>query len=147
MPIGNIIGVPLINGTSYAHVDIVVNILGTPVVGITALNYTEKQEITANHSTNPLPTSVGFGIVTPEATITMTLEAIQAITNIAPQNKIQNIPFFDIGVNYTTVDGNFTRHSLKKCRFKGRDLSSAVGNTQIEETLELFLAEIDWNAI
>jgi hypothetical protein len=147
MPIGNIVDVPLINGVSYAHVDIIVEILGTPIVGITAIAYSEKQEITANHSTSPSPTSVGFGIVQPEATITMTLEAIQSIIAIAPQNKIQNIPFFSIGVNYVPEGGILTRHSLKNCRFKGVDLSSAVGNSQIENTLELFLSNIDWNAI
>lgn len=147
MPVGNIIGVPLVNGVSYAHVDIIVNILGTPIVGITAIAYTEKQEITPNHSTNPLPTSVGFGIVTPEGSLTMTSEAAQALSNIAPGGKIQNIPFFDIGVNYIPEGGQLMRHSLKKCRFKGRDLSSAVGNSQIEETLELFIAEIDWKAL
>jgi hypothetical protein len=147
MPIGNIVGVPLINGVSYAHVDIILNILGTPIVGVTAITYSEKQEITPNHSTSPLPTSVGFGIVTPEATITMTLEAVQSLILIAPQNKLQNIPFFDVGVNYIPVGGILTRHSLKTCRFKGLDLSSAVGNSQIETTLELYVSEIDQNAL
>jgi len=146
MPVGNIIGVPLINGVSPTHVDLVINILGTPIVGITAITYSESQEITPNHSTNPLPTSVGFGIVTPVATLTMTSEAAQALSNIAPNGKIQNIPFFDIGVNFIPEGGVYTRHSLKKVRFKGRDLNSAVGNSQIEETLELFVAQIDWNA-
>lgn len=146
MPIGNLTGVPLINGVSYAHVDIIINILGTPIVGVTSINYSEKQEITSNYSTNPKATSVGFGISTCVGDITLTLEAIQSIINIAPQGKVQNIGFFDIGVNYTTVGGVFTRHSLKSCRFKGPDLGSAVGNSQIEVANELFIADIDWNA-
>ncbi|RKZ83408.1 MAG: hypothetical protein DRQ39_09530 [Gammaproteobacteria bacterium] len=146
MPIGNIVGQPLINGVSPAHVDLIINILGTPIVGVTAITYSESQEITPNHSTSPLPTSVGFGIVTPVATLTLTSEAAQALSAIAPGGKIQNIPFFDIGVNFIPEGGFYTRHSLKKCRFKGRDLNSAVGNSQIEETLELFVAQIDWTA-
>lgn len=143
----NIIGKPLINGVSPAHVNLVINILGTPIVGITAITYSELQEITPNHSTNPLPTSVGFGIVTSTASITLTSEAAQALSNIAPGGKIQNIPFFDIGINFIPESSTtYYRHSLKSCRFKGRDLNSAVGNSQIEETLELFVAEIDYLA-
>jgi hypothetical protein len=146
MPLGNIVGTPLINGVSYAHADIVLEILGTPVVGCTGIDYADPQEITANHSTGTLPTSVGFGAVTPEGTITLTLEAIQSITAVAPQGRIQNIPFFSVGVNYVTEGGAFVRHSLKKCRFKGRSVSSTTGNSQIEETLELFVADIDYRA-
>lgn len=147
MPLGNAVGVPLINGVSYTHADIVLNILGTPIVGCTQVQYAEPQEITLNHSTGVKPTSRGFGAMTPEATITLTLEAVQAIQLIAPDGKIQNIPSFDIGINYTTVDGAFVRHALRNVRFKGRNLTSAVNNSQIEETLELSVAEIDWNAV
>ena len=35
--------VPLINGKSYEWADIVVNVLGTPIIGITNIEYEEKQ--------------------------------------------------------------------------------------------------------
>ena len=146
MPIGNIIGVPLVNGVAYAHADIILNILGTPIVGCTAIAYSQKQEITPNFSTGTLATSVGFGASTATATITLNSKAVEALTAIAPEGRIENIPFFDVGVNYTTVSGDFVRHSLKNCRFKGRDTSSSVGNSQIEEPLELFVADIDYKA-
>lgn len=146
MPEGNVIGVPLINGVAYAHADIVLNIFGTPIIGVTAISYSDKQEITPNFSTGTKATSVGFGTVNPVATITLTLEAAQAIANAAPDGKIQNIDFFDIGVNYLPSGGLLVRHSLKKVRFKGRDVNSSVGNSQIEEALELFVGDIDYNA-
>lgn len=141
-----IIGVPLINGVEYTHADIVFNILGVPVVGVTAISYSDLQEITGNHATGQHYTSVGFGPFNPEGSITLTLKEVQRISNAAPNGRIQNIPFFDIGINFITEQGDFTRHRLIKCRFQGRAPSSAVNNTQIEEELQLFIADINYKA-
>lgn len=141
-----IIGVPIINGVSYTHADIVLNLFGVPIIGVTGIDYGSAQEINPNYSTGQKPTSVGFGPVNFTATLTLTLEAIQAIQAVAPLGAIQNIGFFDVGVNYLPDSGFLVRHALRKCRFKGRQISSQVGNTQIEEKLELFVADIDFNA-
>ncbi len=135
---------PLINGVAYTHAEIVCNIMGVPVVGITAINYADPQEITLNHSTGHKPTSRGFGPVTPEGTITMTMEEVERLSASAPGGRIQNYPDFPIGVNFATEDGKFTRHRLIKCRFKGRSIDSAVNNSQIEEEIELSIADIEW---
>jgi hypothetical protein len=140
-----ILGQPLINGVAYAHADIVVNIFGVPLIGITAIEYGDPQDITGNYSTGQHMTSVGFGQVKPFANITMTMELIQTIQNLAPNGKLQNIPFFDIGVNFLPEGGVLIRHSLKKVRFKGRNPNSQVGGSQIEEKLELFVADISYN--
>jgi len=142
-----ILGTPLINGVAYAHADIVIEIFGVPQIGVTSIDYGDMQKMTPNFSTGQHMTSVGFGEVTPDAKITMTLELIQAIQAIAPGGKIQNIPFFNIGLNFLPEGGILVRHSLKKCKFKGRRVASATGNSQIEEVLELFVADIDYDAI
>lgn len=144
-----IVGVPLVNGVSYAHADIVINLFGVPVIGVTAISYKDPQDITPNYSTGTKPTSVGFGPVHPEAAITLTMEAVQQIQNLALKvkgAKIQNIPFFDVGINFLPESGILVRHCLRKCRFKGRSIDSATGNSMIEETLELFVADIDYAA-
>ena len=133
---------PLINGVSYTHADIIVNILGVPVIGITSIEYSDMQEITLNHATGHKPTSRGFGPVTPEGTITLTMEEVERLSQASPNGRIQNIPDFDIGVNFATEDGKFTRHRLIRCRFKGRNPNSQVNNSQIEEALELSIADI-----
>ena len=135
---------PLINGVSYTHADVVINILGAPVIGVTKISYSDPQEITLNHSTGHKPTSRGFGPVTPEGSITLTMEEVQRLSDIAPLGRIQNIPDFPIGVNFATEDGKFTRHRLIKCRFKGRKPESEVNNSQIEEELELSIADISY---
>lgn len=137
-------GVPLINGVEYTHADVVVNVLGIPIVGITAIDYSDMQEITLNHSTGQLPSSRGFGPLTFEASLTLTMKEVQRLSAVAPLGRIQNIPDFDIGVNYVTEAGDFTRHKLVKCRFKGRNPNSQVNNSQIEEELELSVVDIKY---
>lgn len=142
----SVIGVPLINGVSYAHADIVLNLFGTPVIGITGISYGDSQNIGLNFSTGTKATSVGFGIIEPKASITMTFEAVQALIKASPGGRLQNIPFFDVGINYLPDSGVLVRHSLKRCRFTGYDLNSSVNNTQIEVTINLVVPDIDYNA-
>lgn len=138
---------PLINGVEYTHADIILQILGVPVVGLTSIEYRDMQEITANHGTGHLPVSVGIGAVSFEGTLTMTMKEVQRLTASAPLGRIQNIPLFDIRVNYLTEAGDIVSHKLRSCKFKGRNPNSTVNNTQIEEALELFIADIDYNAL
>ena len=135
-------GKALINGVAYTHADIVLNILGVPVVGVTAINYSDPQEMTLNHGTGNQPVSVGIGRLTPQGNITLYKEEVEKLQLVAPGGKLQNIPFFPIGVNFLTEDGKFSRHSLKMCKFKGRNPTSQQGNSAIEESLELLIGEI-----
>lgn len=137
-------GVPLINGVAYTHADIILNVLGFPIIGMTAIKYSDMQDITLNYGTGQHPASRGYGAIQPTASITLTMEEIQKISNAAPLGRIQNIPDFDIGVNFTTEAGNFTRHRLVRCRFKGRNTDSSVNNSQIVEELELSVVEIQY---
>lgn len=139
-----VVGVPLINGTEYTHADIVLNILGAPVVGVTAIDYKDPQDITLNYGTGQHPVSRGFGNVKPEASITLTSKEVQRLSNASPLGRIQNIPDFDIGVNFVTEAGDFQRHRLVRCRFTGRNPNSAVNNSQIEEQLTLSVVEIKY---
>lgn len=141
-----IAGKPLINGVAYTHADIVANILGFPVLGITSISYSDMQDMTLNYGTGQQPVSRGFGTVQPTASITLTMEEIQKLSSAAPNGLIQNIPDFDIGINFITEAANFVRHRLVRCRFKGRNFSSQTNNSQIEEQIELSVVQIVYNA-
>lgn len=136
----------IINGVAYAHSDITVNILGVPSLGVTEISYSDPQEITGNHANGQKYSSVGFGTVSPVGSITLEMAEVERLTKIAPGGYIQNIPFFDIGVTFITEDGNIARHRLVSCRFKGRNVSSSTGNMQLTEALELFVADIKYDA-
>jgi hypothetical protein len=139
-----IVGLPLVNGVEYTHADIIIQVLGIPIVGATRIDYKDSQSITNNYSTGQLPTSVGFGTVKFEGTLTLTTKEVQRLSAAAPGGRLQNIPFFDIRVNFATEAGDFVSHRLIKCRFKGRNVNSQVDNTQIEEPLELHITDIKY---
>lgn len=136
---------PLINGVEYSHADIVLNLFGFPVIGVTAVEYSDPQNIVPNFSTGHLPTSVGFGQVDLTATITITSVEFRRLTLFSPGRRLQNVPFFDVGINYLPESGIFVRDRLVRCKFKGASISSATNNSQIEVPLELFVADIQYN--
>lgn len=136
---------PLINGVEYTHSNILLNLFGLPVVGVTSIEYADNQNIAGNYSTGALPTSVGFGQLDLTATLTITSVEYRRIVQFAPGRRIQNIPFFDVGINYVPDTGIFVRDRLVRCRFKGANISSQTNNTQIEVPLELFVADIKYN--
>lgn len=137
-------GITLINGIAFTHADIIVNILGVPVVGVTEITYSDPQTMEHNYGTGNVPISMSMGQIAPAGTITLEMNDIEKLTNVAPGRKIQNIPFFDIGVNFVTEDGKLARHRLKKCKFKGRNFTSATGNQQITETIDLYIGEVQF---
>lgn len=141
-----IVGIPFVNGVEPTHADIILNIMGVPVIGVTAIDYSDPQDMTLNYGTGNVPISRGYGPVKPQASITLTLKEVQRLTAAAPFGKLQNIPDFDIGVNYLTEAGDYFRHKIQKARFMGRNPNSAVGNSQIEEKLDLSIVGIDYNA-
>ncbi len=138
--------VPVINGVAYTHADIVVNFGAVPIIGVVSIDYGDNQEITGNFSTGHEVTSVGFGQVANTATLTITKEAMEVLQLGAPGGKIQNYPFFDLGINYLPEGGVLTRDTLQKCRFKGRQQSSETGNSEIQVTLELFVGKIKYQS-
>lgn len=137
---------PLINGKSYEWSDIIVNILGVPVVGITAIEYGEEQGIENIYGAGAYPVSRGYGKVEPTAKITLLMEEVEAIQAAAPQGRINQIPEFDITVAY--VDTNLVSrvHKIRNCRFKKNMRSSAQGDTNIPVELDLVCSHIEWVA-
>lgn len=139
-----IVGQANINGVAYTHADITINILGIPVIEVTEISYADPQQMTLNYGTGNEPTSVGFGVVEPVASITVAKKEFDKIVAAAPNGKIQNISFFPIGINFLTEAAEFTRDRLNNCRFKGKDFSSSQGNSNVYVTLELLVSSIDY---
>jgi hypothetical protein len=142
-----IIGVPLINGVEYTHADIVLQILGIPVVGMTSIDYKDTQAIENVYGTGQLPVAVSFGQASFEGSVTLLMKEAQRLSAAAPGGRLQNIGFFDIRVNYLTEQGDLVSHKLIKCRFKGRNPNSQVNNSQIEEQMDLHITDINYNAL
>jgi hypothetical protein len=135
---------PLINGVSYSWSQVTVNVLGNPVAGITAISYEEKQEIVNNYGAGNYPVSRGFGKIESTASVTLLMEEVEALTNSAPDRRLQNIPEFDINITFLPPNGVVVNHVLKNCRFLSNKRDTKVDDTKIEVQLDLVISHIQW---
>lgn len=139
---------PLINGEAVAWAQVTVNMLGTPVIGITAISYEETQEITDNYGKGNYPVSRGFGKVETKASVTLLAEESDAIVVKAPKGRLQEIPEFDVVVAYLPVGstGAPFSHTLRNCRFKGNKRDVKQGDTKVEVQYDLACSHIEWTS-
>lgn len=134
---------PLINGNGYDWSQIVLNILGSPIYGVSSINYNEEQEITDTYGAGNFPVERGFGQITFSGSITFHAKEIELLTDIAPNRRIQNIPEFDVIVSFLN-DNKVVTHTLKNCRFKNNGRETSSGDTAIEKEIELAIGKINW---
>lgn len=135
---------PLVNGRSYAWADVVVNIGGRPIKGITAISYSDEQEIEDNIGIANQPISRGFGAVNYTGSITLDMEEVEALQATSPTRRVQDLPFFDISVSYINGAKTVT-HRLVACTLvsNGRELETNQKRVSVE--MELRIGKIEWN--
>jgi hypothetical protein len=136
--------VPLINGKSYEWSDIVLNILGVPVVGITSVEYNETQDMQNIYGAGRRPVSRGYGKIEPTAKITLLMEEVENIQSVAPNKLLMDIPEFDIVVAFIDTALVTRIHKIRNCRFKNNVRTSNQGDTSIPVELELITSHIEW---
>jgi hypothetical protein len=137
----------LINGRAYGWSDIKLNILGVLVAGITAINYSDKQEIDNIYGAGNKPVSRGFGRITYEGSITLSMEEVKGLEKISPTGRIQDIPEFTITVAFVPNESTLiTTEKLKFVRFKENKRDSKEGDLSIPVEIPLAIGDIIWNA-
>lgn len=137
-------GLPLINGKAYEFADITCIILGTPIIGVTAIEYGETDNIENVYATGRYPVARGFGQIEPSANITILMNEVMNIVSFAPNGRLQDIPEFDIIVTFTDVNLIPVVHKIRNCRFKTNMITSATGDTSIPMDLELIVSHIEF---
>lgn len=133
----------LINGVAVAWADIQVPFLGVPLTGVTAINFSEKQEKTNNYGIGNKPVSRGYGRKTYEGSITMLAEEWKNIAAAAPGGSINNIPFFDLPILYVNSTGLYLKVTLKAVDFTEASFDSKEGDTAIPITMPFIMADIE----
>lgn len=135
---------PLVNGTAYSWSQITVNILGVPVAGVSAVSYTEEQEMQDNYGAGNRPVSRGYGRITTEGSITMHMEEVEALQAAVTTGRLQDIPEFDVVVAYLPEGGNIVTHTLKNCRFKNNGREISEGDMAINVEIPMQISHINW---
>lgn len=136
---------PLINGEAQAWSSISVTLFGTPIVGFTAINYDDEQEIEDNYGAGNYPVSRGFGNVKAKASITLLAEENDKIVAVAPEGRLNLIPEFDIIVQYIRPGtATIITHTIRNCRFTGNKREAKQGDKKLEVQHDLVCSHIDW---
>jgi chorismate mutase len=135
---------PLINGKAYEWADILLNIGGQPMTGITSIEYAENQTMENVYAAGRFPNARTYGRVEPTAKISLLMSTVEALQASAPLGRIQDIPEFDIPVLYLDTNNVTVKHKLRNCRFTmNQRTSSAEGGAIIVE-IDLVISHIEW---
>lgn len=136
---------PLINGRAYDFTEIVVSMLGGPVVGVKSINYTEEQEKTNNFGQGNRPVSRGQGAIEASASIEISMNDVEALrdTVAAQGGSLLAIPAFDISVTYLNAQKVVT-HTLKNCEFTNDGVETTQGDTDVVRTFDLVCSDIKY---
>lgn len=133
---------PLINGREYGWADIVVNIGGVPVTGITAIKYEEEMEKENVYGAGRNPVSRGYGRTKATASITLLSGTVLALKAAAPKKQLHRIAPFSISVSYQPDAGPMVTHILKNCEFKKTPFDWKEGDMSKPIELELIISHI-----
>ena len=135
---------PLINGINYSWSSIRMEILGSPITGVTAISYGEKDNKENNYGAGRYPVSRGYGNVEPTCSVSMYKDTIEALQKVAPNGRIQDIPPFDVTVAYVTRGGKFMKEIIRNFEFSENQVQSNQGENKIMVTIEGICSHIDW---
>lgn len=137
-------GIPLVNGKQYEYADITMIVLGTPIIGVTAIEYGEEDNIENVYATGRYPVGRGYGQITPSAKVTILMNEVMNVVASAPNGRVQDIPEFDIVVSYTDANLIPVVHTIRNCKFKTNKISTASGDTSIPIEMDLVPSHIEW---
>ncbi|MDR1984980.1 MAG: hypothetical protein LBQ28_09185 [Prevotellaceae bacterium] len=136
---------PLINGVEPSWANLVVTIAGVPEVGITKIDYADKQAMDNIYGAGQLPVSRGYGNIEPTCSITLLRSSVEAIRAASLTGRLQDIGNFDIVVCFIPLNSTLiTTHTIRNCQFKDDSLAIAQGETKNETAFELICSHIDW---
>jgi hypothetical protein len=134
----------LINGVSYAWVDINLVLFGVPVTGITKIMYKKKTIKENLQGAGGLPTSRGYGNDEFEASIELYSEVVRKLIDAAPNKNLMDIPPFDIPVVYGSSRTAPTKDVIKFAEFTEVTIDTNQGDTSIKVTLPLIIGDVLW---
>ena len=134
---------PLINGVNYSWGNIKLILFGTPVVGITKIDYKIKQKKENNYGMGYEPISRGYGNKEYEGSIEIYTDELKRIINAAPNRDLMAIPPFEIQVIFENGLGVLqTIDLLKSCEFTEEGLTAAQNDSSLKVTLPLVIGQI-----
>jgi hypothetical protein len=139
---------PMINGTAYgwSQIEIQFSNIKETLAGVKKISYSDEQEVQLNYGAGNMPVSRGFGRVTSEGAIEMSMEDIESIRSQIPSGRLQDLGEFDVIVSFLhPVEARIVTHTLKHCFINNNGVDAEEGAMEIATELNLNPAYIQWN--
>jgi hypothetical protein len=137
---------PLINGKSYEWADIIVNIMGVPIAGCIAIEYSTKRDIKNVWGAGSYPVERGNGKYEATGKITLLQSEVEVLQSVAPINgDITLIPEFDITVVWLNPSLVTRKHILKNCRFMSNGRTTKEGEQSTPVDIDLVMSHVIFN--
>lgn len=137
-------GVPMVNGMLCAWADVVVLIGGVPVTGITGVEYGDQQEIVNKYGAGRHPVGRSKGRITPSGKLILYQEEVQALSAQSTTGRLQDLPPFDVIVQYLPDSGLLVTDKIRNCHISGNARKWKEGDTGQEVELPLVPSHIEW---
>jgi len=134
---------PLINGKAYDFSQIVTNVMGVTIAGITSITYTEEQEKVNNFGAGNRPVSRGAGAINASGSITISMNDVEAMRDAAPNGSLLQVPAFDITITFLN-DQKVVTHVLKNCEFINDGVETSQGDTDVVKGFDLVISHIQF---
>lgn len=135
---------PLINGKSYSWADIQLLAGGSPILGITSVNYEQAQEKLNLYGSSNQPISFGNGRKSATASITIYFEELQKLRNASPNKQIVDLGLFSVIVSYIDPLNVPVTHTLRNCRFVNDPVQSNEGDGMMLCNLTILPSHIEY---
>lgn len=137
-------GIPLVNGMLCSWADVVVLIGGVPVTGIVGVEYGDSQEVVNKWGAGRYPVGRAKGRITPSGKLILYQEEVQALSAQSATGRLQDLPPFDMIVQYIPDSGILVTDKVRNCHFSDNARKWKEGDTGQEVELPLVPSHIEW---
>lgn len=132
----------LINGVNYSWSNVKLVLFGVPVIGITKIEYKNKQKKENNYGMGDKPISRGYGNVEPDAKITLYLDEWNKIIAAATNRDPLAIEPFDVQISFSGPRVGNKLDVLQACEFLEDPFTIGQGDTKAMIDLPLIVGAI-----
>mgnify|MGYP000072952152 CR=1 FL=1 len=137
----------LINGINFSWGNLSLVLFNSVVIGVTEIEYKEKQVKENNYGMGQQPVSRGYGNEEYEGSITMYLDEWKRIIKASPNNKPLSIAPSDIQICFAGSRILPNKDVLKMVEFLENPMSAKQGDTKLLVTIPLIIGGIEREGI
>lgn len=134
----------MVNGMVVSWADIVVLIGGVPVTGITGVEYGDSQEVVNKYGAGRYPVGRAKGRITCSGKMILYQEEVQALSAQSATGRLQDLPPFDIIVQYIPDSGLLVTDKIRNVNISENARKWKEGDTGQEVELPIVPSHIEW---